>query len=126
VRFHKDNQRLYIDTNKGAADLARLAVLDLQSGQDELVESDPLNRVDFGAAQISEVTDQIAATFYQDEKQRIYWKDKSFEADYKLIQKKLPGKEVRPTSHTKRRAALAGLRLERHRARRNLSVRPQN
>ena len=101
VRFHKDNQRLYIDTNKGAADLARLAVLDLQSGQDELVESDPLNRVDFGAAQISEVTDQIAATFYQDEKQRIYWKDKSFEADYKLIQKKLPGKEVRPTSHTK-------------------------
>jgi len=24
-----------------------------------------------------------------------------FEADYKLIQKKLPGKEVRPTSHTK-------------------------
>ena len=101
VRFHKDNQRLYIDTNKGAADLARLAVLDLQSGQDELVESDPLNRVDFGAAQISEVTDQITATFYQDEKQRIYWKDKSFEADYKLIQKKLPGKEVRPTSHTK-------------------------
>jgi dipeptidyl aminopeptidase/acylaminoacyl peptidase len=101
VRFHKDNQRLYIVTNKGAADLARLAVLDLQSGQDELVESDPLNRVDFSGAQISEVTDQITATFYQDEKRRIYWQDKGFEADYKLLQSKLPGQEVRAGSHTK-------------------------
>jgi len=101
VRFHKDNRRLYIVTNKGAADLARLAVLNLETGRDELVESDPLNRVDFSGAQISEVTDQITATFYQDEKQRIYWKDKKFEADYKRIQKKLPGREVHPGSHTK-------------------------
>ena len=100
VRFHKDNQRLYIVTNKGAVDLVRLAVLDPQTGKDELVESDPLNRVDFSGAQISEVTDEIVATVYYDEKLRIYWKDKAFEADYKLLQSKLPGKEVRPGSRT--------------------------
>jgi dipeptidyl aminopeptidase/acylaminoacyl peptidase len=101
VRFHKDNQRLYIVTNTGSADLVRLAVLDPQTGQDELVESDPLNRVDFGGALISEVSDQILATIYNDEKLRIYWKDKGFEADYKLLQSRLPGKVVQPGSHTK-------------------------
>ena len=101
VRFHKDNQRLYIATNTGSADLIRLALLDPQTGKDELVESDSLNRVDFAGAQISEVTDEITATFYYDDKLRILWKDKAFEADYKLLQSKLPGKEVRPGSHTK-------------------------
>jgi dipeptidyl aminopeptidase/acylaminoacyl peptidase len=101
VRFHKDNQHLYIITNTGSGDLVRLALLDPQTGKDELVESDPLNRVDFAGAQISEVTDEITATFYYDDKLRISWKDKAFEADYKLLQRKLPGKEVRPGSHTK-------------------------
>src|SRR5207245_5577208 len=32
---------------------------------------------------------------------RIYWKNKSFEADYKLLQKNLPGKEIGLGSGTK-------------------------
>src|SRR6185295_15934027 len=62
---------------------------------------DPMNRVDFGNASFSEVSDDLIATSYDDERARIYWKDKSFEADYKLLQKKLPGKEINFGSSTK-------------------------
>jgi dipeptidyl aminopeptidase/acylaminoacyl peptidase len=102
VRYHKDGQRVYFETNKGAnVDLARLELFDPATGKEELVESDPLNRVDFGNANFSEVSDDIIATTYNDERERIYWKDKSFEADYKLLQKKLPGKEIGFVSGTK-------------------------
>ena len=95
VRYHKDGQRVYFETNKGAnVDLTRLELFDPASGKEELVESDPMNRVDFGNANFSEVTDDLIATSYNDERQRIYWKNKSFGADYKLLQKKLPGKEI--------------------------------
>ncbi|HEV2718016.1 MAG TPA: alpha/beta fold hydrolase, partial [Terriglobales bacterium] len=40
-------------------------------------------------------------TTYTDERTRRYWKDKSFEADYNLLQKKLPGKEIGLGSSTK-------------------------
>jgi len=57
--------------------------------------------VDFGNAVFSEVTDDLVVTSYDDERERLYWKDKSFEADYKLLQKKLPGKEIDLASSTK-------------------------
>jgi dipeptidyl aminopeptidase/acylaminoacyl peptidase len=102
VRFHKDNQRIYMITNKGdQLDLTRLVLFDPSTGKDELVESDPLNRVDFGDAEFSNVTDELIATVYEDSRTRIYWKDKPYEADYKLLQSKLPGKEINLGSSTK-------------------------
>src|SRR6266498_674894 len=102
VRFHKDGQRVYFQTNKGASiDLVRLELFNPSTGKEELVESDPLNRVDFGSTSFSEVSDELIATTYDDERERIYWKDKSFEADYKLLQSKLPGKEISLGSSTK-------------------------
>lgn len=102
VRYHKDGRRVYFETNKGAnIDLSRLELFDPATGKEELVESDPMNRVDFGNANFSEVTDDIIATTYNDERERIYWKDKAFESDYKLLQKKLPGKEIGFASGTK-------------------------
>jgi dipeptidyl aminopeptidase/acylaminoacyl peptidase len=102
VRYHKDGQRVYFQTNKGAnIDLARLELFDPATGKEELVESDPMKRVDFGNANFSEVTDDLIATSYDDDRERIYWKDKSYEADYKLLQKKLPGKEIGFGSGTK-------------------------
>jgi dipeptidyl aminopeptidase/acylaminoacyl peptidase len=102
VRYHKDGQRVYFETNKGAnIDLTRLELFDPATGKEELVESDPLNHVDFGNANFSEVTDDLISTSYDDERQRIYWKDKAFEADYKLLQKQLPGKEIGFASGTK-------------------------
>jgi hypothetical protein len=57
--------------------------------------------MDFGNALFSEVSDDLIATTYDDERERIYWKDKGFEADYKNLQKQLPGKEIGFVSSTK-------------------------
>lgn len=100
VRFHKDNKRVYISTNKGDTDLIRLALLDT-TGKEELVESDPMNRVDFGSARFSEVTDEILYTSYDDDKPRNLIKDKGFEADYKVIQGQLKNMEISFGSSTK-------------------------
>src|SRR6266705_4532204 len=43
----------------------------------------------------------VVATTYEDERHRNYFKDKSFEADYNLIQKQLPGQDIDFASSTK-------------------------
>ena len=102
VRYHKDGERTYFVTNKGSdLDLVRLELFNPATGKEEVVESDPLKRVDFGNASFSDVTDDLIATSYDDERERIYWKDKNYEADYKLLQKQLPGKEIGFGSATK-------------------------
>ncbi|MDQ5845098.1 MAG: prolyl oligopeptidase family serine peptidase [Acidobacteriota bacterium] len=102
IRYHKDGQRVYFLTNKGAGtDLTQLVLFNPTTGKEELVESDPMKRVDFSGASFSEVTDELVSTRYNDDRVRIYWKDKSFEADYKLLQKKLPGKEISFSDSTK-------------------------
>src|SRR5690242_12617001 len=102
IRYHKDGERVYFQTNKGSdVDLVRLELFNPTTGKEELVESDPLKHVDFGNASFSEVTDDLIATSYDDERVRIYWKDKNFEADYKELQKQLPGKQINFGSSTK-------------------------
>jgi dipeptidyl aminopeptidase/acylaminoacyl peptidase len=100
IRFHKDNKRVYLQTNKGNPDLTQLVLLDLETGKEEIIESDPLKRVDFDSAVFSDVTNEIIYTAYTDEKTRRYWKDKKFEADYKYLQSKLPNKEIGFVSST--------------------------
>jgi dipeptidyl aminopeptidase/acylaminoacyl peptidase len=102
IQFHKDGKRFYLQTNKGAGeDFVKLVLMDAETGKEELIERDPDNRVDFEQALFSEVSDQLIATVYQYEKKRIYWKDKTFEADYKSLQNKLPGHEINFNSHTR-------------------------
>ncbi len=101
ARFQKDGKKAYIETNKGAdTNLTSLALLDPATGKTELVESDPLNKVDFGGALFSEVTDQLVITSYEDDRERRYFKDKGFESDYKWLQSQLPGKEISAVSRT--------------------------
>ena len=66
--------------------------------KEELVESDPLNRVDLDNAWFSEATDALVATSYIDDRPRLSFKDKTFEADYRLLQKKFAGKDIAITS----------------------------
>jgi dipeptidyl aminopeptidase/acylaminoacyl peptidase len=99
-RFNKDNSKAYIETNKGNTDLTRLVLFDPTTKTEQLVESDPLNRVDFGGATFSDLTGELVATSYNDERTRIYWKNKEWEKDYNIIKSKLPGKEINPTSFT--------------------------
>src|SRR5689334_8080005 len=101
LEFTKDGKRVYIETNKGDADLVALELFDPESGKTEMVESDPMKRVDFGGAVFSQVTDELALTSYLDDKQRVYFKNKEFEADYKWLQSQLPGMELALGSRTR-------------------------
>jgi len=99
--FDKENKQFYIATNRGDdRDLKQLVLLDPVSMKETFVEKDPLNRVDFGGASFSDVTKSIINTSYTDEKEKIYWKDKQFEADYTIIEKQLPGLLLDFTSST--------------------------
>ena len=101
VRFTKDGKRVYFETNKGAeVNLTQLMLMDPQSGATELVESDPLNKVDFGRAVFSEGTGALIATVYDDEKPRVYFRDPAWKADYEWVKSTFPGMEIGFTSAT--------------------------
>jgi len=101
VRFHKDGKRAYFETNKGAdVDLVALVLFDPETGKTEMVESDPLKKVDFGGARFSEVTDELVLTSYFDDHLRRYYRDKGFESDLKWLEGKLPNKQVTIGSET--------------------------
>jgi dipeptidyl aminopeptidase/acylaminoacyl peptidase len=99
-RFNKDGSSVYLQTNKGEVDLTRLVLFDPETGKEELVESDPMKRVDFGGALFADATDELVGTQYEDERTRVYFRDKAWEADYKLLQSKFPGKEIDLVSTT--------------------------
>jgi dipeptidyl aminopeptidase/acylaminoacyl peptidase len=101
IRFHKDNKQVYIQTNKGTADLIELQLMNAETGATTPVESDPLKRVDFTGANFSDVSKEIIATAYDDDRVRIYWKDKKFENDYKTIKKRLGDREISFGSSTR-------------------------
>jgi dipeptidyl aminopeptidase/acylaminoacyl peptidase len=102
IRFNKDGKRVYFESNKGAeVDLTSLYLFDPETGKLELVESDPLKKVDFGSARFSEATDELALTVYVDARRRRYYRDKSFETDLKFLESKFPGKEVSIASDTR-------------------------
>jgi dipeptidyl aminopeptidase/acylaminoacyl peptidase len=94
VRFQKDNKRFYMTSNKGDRDLTQLVLFDPDTMKEELVEQDPMKRVDFGGINFSEITKEPIMTVYQDDKNRIYWKDKNYEKDYNLIKKLVGDSEV--------------------------------
>ena len=94
IQFHKDNQRVYLVTNRGEPDLMRLVLFDPQTKKEELVESDPENQVDFGGAVFSEQTGDLIATSYVGDRIRLSFRDKTYGADYDWLKKQLPGKEL--------------------------------
>lgn len=100
-RFHKNAKQVYMVTNKGDVDLTQFVLFNPNTREIELVESDPEQEVDFEQAYFSNLTKELIATTYNAAKPRIYFKDKPFEADYKLIQKQLPGVEILLGSSTK-------------------------
>jgi len=101
IAFSKDNKQVYMQTNKGDnIDLSQLILFDPETMKEEVIESDPLKRVDLGNVFISELSKEIIYTSYEDERNRIYWKNKSFEEDYNLIKKELPNTDIYFTSST--------------------------
>lgn len=101
IAFHKDNKQVYIQTNKGNADLIELALMDVATGKVQKVESDPLGKVDFSGMNFSGKTKEIIATTYYGDRARVYWKDKKFEGYYNDIKKRLGDREINFQSATK-------------------------
>jgi hypothetical protein len=63
LQFQPGDQRLYMETNRGT-DLISLVLFDPQTSKTEMVESDPLGKVDFGGALFSEANDELVETWY--------------------------------------------------------------
>ena len=99
VRFHKDGERVYMQTNKGQ-DLQRLVLFNPQTQETELVAKDPEGEVDFGGAIFNDNTEKLAATVYVGERQLVYPKTESFEQTYQTLEQKLPDGEIGITSST--------------------------
>ncbi len=100
VRFHKDGARVYMLSNKGDVDLARLTLFDPATKAEQVVEGDPQKRVDLGNVIFSDVTDDIIATVYEDERTRLVFHDKAYEADYKTLVARMPGFDINFQSST--------------------------
>ena len=94
LRFHKDGKRAYLVSDKGDVDKSRLLLLDVASGKVEVVESDPDGQVDFGGAIFSEKTNDLIATTYTGDRERIYPRDETFAADVKRLRAALPEGEL--------------------------------
>ena len=76
LRIAPDGRHLYVESNTGTVNLSRLLLLDLDTGKETLIESDPQNEVDFGSAVFSDVTDSLIATTYIGDTVRIYPRSK--------------------------------------------------
>lgn len=100
VRFHRDGKRVYYETNAGSEDLSRLVLLDVATGAQELVESDPEKQVDFGWADFSEASDELIATFYEGDRVRTYPRTPAFRRDYEAVKKALHDGDVTFASRT--------------------------
>src|SRR6185369_565786 len=95
VRFHKDGRRVYLITNKGRPDLSRLVLLDLATALDDVVETDPEQKVDFGSADFSDATEELVATNYDAERLRTYPRDPEYRRAMDLVRAKVQDGDIR-------------------------------
>jgi dipeptidyl aminopeptidase/acylaminoacyl peptidase len=100
LHFQPGDQRVYLETNKGS-DLISLVLFDPQSSKTEVVESDPLGKVDLGGAVFSEATDELVETWYTADRVKTYYKNKAFGDDVHWIEHQFPDHEIRVVSRTK-------------------------
>ena len=100
LHFLPDGSRVYIQTNKNA-NLVSLALLDPATGNTQMVESDPLGKVDLGGALFSETNDELLETWYVADRVKVYFKDKKFGEDNHWLEKHFPGEEIRVVSRTR-------------------------
>eukprot|EP01133_Synstelium_polycarpum_P011795 gene11795-13755_t len=98
--WNADNSRFYLESNKGDLNLSSLFLMDPLTRQLTKIESDPKGKVDFGNLFLDRNTRKIISTSYTSDKTETYWKDKTWEANYKYLQSKFPGREVNFSSTT--------------------------
>ncbi len=97
--FTSDNKKAYISSNKGT-NFVQLLLMDPETGTTTLVKKDPLNRVGSPTRFSANVTHKLQYTTYYDDRLRIYFDDKKLEADYNILHKKFPGRQLGWSSST--------------------------
>ena len=71
-QFHPDDERFYLVSNKGEdVDLTRLMLMNVETGETELLESDPEGEVDFAGAFFHPETDELLMTYYVGDRVRM-------------------------------------------------------
>jgi dipeptidyl aminopeptidase/acylaminoacyl peptidase len=100
LHFTTDGNRVYMETNKGS-DLISLVLFDPATAKTEMVESDPLGKVDFGGAVFSEATDELVETYYVNARVKTYFKEKAYGADNHWLEEHYKGKEISVVSSTR-------------------------
>jgi dipeptidyl aminopeptidase/acylaminoacyl peptidase len=94
LRIAPDGRHLYVESNAGTSNLSRLLLMDMDTGKETLIESDPKGEVDFGSAVFSEVTDSLIATAYVGDTVRVYPRTKMLTkllADVRKLHDGTPG-----------------------------------
>ncbi|MDR4988694.1 MAG: S9 family peptidase [Bacteroidales bacterium] len=92
--FHADNQRIYLVSDKGDdRDKRKLFLMDVETLEKSFLEKDPENRVDFGGLWRSDRTGEVIATFYVDDRVRIYFHNEEYERHYNQVKTTL-GKDM--------------------------------
>lgn len=94
VRFTRDGRFAYVITNEGTADLIGLVTLDPQTGVVETIERDPEGRVDLEHVIFSDLTGDLVATVYDDERRRYYVRDQAWRVDLDDLRARFPGQDV--------------------------------
>ena len=79
VAFTPDNKQVYLVTNKSKErNFSELLLLNPETSETVFVEKDPLSKVDFENAVVSEKSRALLYTSYVDTMTRYYFKDKAF------------------------------------------------
>lgn len=100
--FHKDNEHIYLVTNKGDdRDKTKLFLMNLSTKEKSFLEKDPEDRVDFGSLWQSQKTREVIATFYTDDRRRVYFQNDEFERHYRHIREELGDVEASFSSGTR-------------------------
>ena len=99
--FHKENEKIYLVSNKGAEhDKTKLFLMDINNSDTILLDEDPEGHTDLGGVWQSLKTREIIATFYTGDRTRAYFKNKDFEMHYNHIKSQLGDAEISFASGT--------------------------
>jgi dipeptidyl aminopeptidase/acylaminoacyl peptidase len=99
ISFHPDGRRVYLNTNRGV-DLMRLVLLDVVTGHEQVVDSDPESEADLGRSIISRATGELMATRYTGTTSRVYPQTAAFARDYERMRAALPDGDIFVISQT--------------------------
>ncbi|MEP7196186.1 MAG: S9 family peptidase [Saprospiraceae bacterium] len=102
LNFDNDGVNVYMITNTGInRNLSGLVLFNTNSLKEKIIETDSKKKVDISNVVFSEQDNSILYTEYQDDKTRIYWKNKAFAKEHENLKKQLKGLEIRFFNSTK-------------------------